>query len=104
MEINKIYNGDAYELIKQVPDNFVDLVIIDPPYDMTTGGTGGEKPLALRFKNRYAELKQKKLDVGMNLSFLQELERICKHIYIYGATKTYFSNLLPITMNAKMSI
>lgn len=35
MEINKIYLGDAYELIKQVPDKTVDLIITDPPYEIS---------------------------------------------------------------------
>ena len=40
MEINKIYLGDAYELIKQVTDKSIDLVIIDPPYEFVMGGKG----------------------------------------------------------------
>ena len=32
LELNKIHLGDSYELIKEIPDNSVDLVIIDPPY------------------------------------------------------------------------
>ena len=32
MEINKIYNGDALDLIKQLDDNSIDLVITSPPY------------------------------------------------------------------------
>lgn len=31
MELNKIYNVDAYELVKTLPDNSVDLIIADPP-------------------------------------------------------------------------
>ena len=34
MKENNIYLGDAYELIKQVPDKSVDLIITDPPYDI----------------------------------------------------------------------
>ena len=33
MDINQIYLGDAYELIKQVPDKSVDLIVTDPPYE-----------------------------------------------------------------------
>lgn len=29
---NSIYLGDAFELIKQIPDSFVDLILTDPPY------------------------------------------------------------------------
>lgn len=34
METNKIYLGDAYELIKQVPSKSVDLIVTDPPYEI----------------------------------------------------------------------
>ena len=30
--LNKIYNEDCIEGIKKIPDDTVDLVIIDPPY------------------------------------------------------------------------
>ena len=32
MEINKVYQGDCMELLKQLPDSSVDCVITDPPY------------------------------------------------------------------------
>jgi DNA modification methylase len=32
METNKIYYGNAIELCKGIPDNFVDLVVTSPPY------------------------------------------------------------------------
>ena len=41
MEIDQIYLGNAYELIKQVPDKSVDLIVTDPPYDFGSGGGGG---------------------------------------------------------------
>ena len=33
MEIDKIICGDAYELIKSIPDKSVDCIITDPPYE-----------------------------------------------------------------------
>ena len=33
--INTIMLGDSYKLIKDIPDNSIDLVIIDPPYRIT---------------------------------------------------------------------
>lgn len=33
-ELNKIYNMDCLEFMKQVPDNYFDLVLTDPPYGM----------------------------------------------------------------------
>ena len=32
MDLNKIYQGDSLELLKQLPDNSIDLVITSPPY------------------------------------------------------------------------
>lgn len=32
IELNKIYQGDCLEVIKQIDDNSVDLICIDPPY------------------------------------------------------------------------
>lgn len=37
----KLLHGDCYELLKEIPDKSIDLVIIDPPYEYTTGGGGG---------------------------------------------------------------
>lgn len=31
MKINKIYQGDCANIMKQIPDNFVDLTITSPP-------------------------------------------------------------------------
>ncbi|MDR0986847.1 MAG: methyltransferase [Ruminococcus sp.] len=30
-----IFNGDAYEIMEQLPDNSVDLIIADPPYNLS---------------------------------------------------------------------
>ncbi len=34
LELNKVYNGDSFEMIKDMPDNCVDITITDPPYGM----------------------------------------------------------------------
>ena len=39
--INKIINCDCYDMIKNIPDNSIDLVIIDPPYEFNMSGGGG---------------------------------------------------------------
>ena len=108
MKIDYIQNGDCYELIKSLPDNSVDLVITDPPYEFTTGGGGG----AFGVKNRdyraeylalYHETGTTKeterlrinagkvqsrnniahLSKGFDLSLLDELDRVMKKINIY---------------------
>ena len=36
----KLFNDDCYTKIKEIPDNSIDLIITDPPYDYTEGGWG----------------------------------------------------------------
>ena len=36
MDVNRIYQGDAFELLCAVPDDSVDLIICDGPYGVTT--------------------------------------------------------------------
>lgn len=38
MEINKIYNGDCLEVLKEFPDNSIDAIITDPPYGISFMG------------------------------------------------------------------
>lgn len=38
--INKTLNGDVLEMLKFVPDEFADLIIIDPPYNLTKNFNG----------------------------------------------------------------
>ena len=38
--INKTLNGDVIEMLKFLPDEFADLIIIDPPYNLTKNFNG----------------------------------------------------------------
>lgn len=40
-ETNNIYCEDSYEAVKNIPDKSVDLIVIDPPYEVATTGGGG---------------------------------------------------------------
>src|SRR3989344_1850774 len=35
VRLNKIYNEDCLKFLKRVPDNFVDLIVTDPPYNVS---------------------------------------------------------------------
>lgn len=37
-ELNKIYQGDCIDLLKKIPDNSVDLIFADPPYNLQLNG------------------------------------------------------------------
>lgn len=81
MELNKIYLGDAYELIKQVPDKSVDLVYIDPPYSYDIGFGNRlleQGKITEKTKNHIAQMSG-----GITQAFLTELVRVMRYIYIY---------------------
>ena len=40
LELNKIYNGDCLELIKEIPDGSIDLICTDPPYCVGVSSNG----------------------------------------------------------------
>ena len=40
-DIDNVYNEDCYEAIKNIPDKSVDLIVTDPPYEMSCGGMTG---------------------------------------------------------------
>jgi len=37
MELNKIIHGDCLEAMKDIPDESIDAVVTDPPYELTSG-------------------------------------------------------------------
>lgn len=80
MDSNKIYFGNCYELIKQVPDHSVDLIYTDVPYLMHMGKTTG-------FLDTPARNKRKEdidpISNGFDMSILDEFCRVCKKIYCY---------------------
>lgn len=42
MRVNEVYEGDCIDVMRGMPDNFVDSIITDPPYDLTgKSGNGG---------------------------------------------------------------
>ena len=82
--------GDCLELLKKIPDNTIDLVITDPPYEIVAGGAGGAFGADKRnYHNQYAvldnETHQKNGIIcnGFDLVILDELCRCMKKINIY---------------------
>lgn len=84
-ELNKIYNEDSYKAIKDVPDNSVDLIVIDPPYlvENTNGGTNSKLGKSIRGMNKELEDRSETLTQGITNGFLQECIRIQEKINIY---------------------
>ncbi|MDY2724386.1 MAG: hypothetical protein SOV25_02170, partial [Candidatus Onthovivens sp.] len=79
MQVNKIYNEDCLVGLKKIPDNSIDLVVIDPPYDICTkGGKKGTGRLCHDLTKLENELKESNLVNGYDLSVLDELIRVMK--------------------------
>ncbi len=81
---NNIYNEDCLVGLKRIPNNSVDLVIIDPPYDICIkGGRKGNGKLCDDLTKLEKELIDNKLVNGFNIKVLDELIRVMKEINIY---------------------
>ena len=76
--INKIYNMDCIEGMRQMPDKSVDLVVTDPPYLIETSGAGIYKQDDKQYVKELNEMKD-----GFSREVLDELCRIMKKINIY---------------------
>ena len=84
MELNKIYLGDAYKLIKEIPDKSIDLIVTDPPYEIKGLQEKPHGILARKGKsNHEKEIFENGLGQGIDLSILNDFVRVMKKINIY---------------------
>lgn len=78
LELNKIYNADCLEGMKQIPDGSVDLVVTDPPYILENSGGG------IYDEGRMAHIKELDgITNGFDVRILDECCRVLKRINIY---------------------
>lgn len=112
IELDKIYNADCYQKIKEISNKSIDCIYVDIPYLYTTGGTSKTEMGARRKKlnnqlhnfnlklsanlgsNKYKEIKidkdhtKKRLDVasmdtGIDYTILDDFCRVMKKINIF---------------------
>lgn len=91
LELNKIYLGDAYELIKQIPDKSIDLIYVDPPYQIDHL-SGGDNRLGNSIQSVMSELNDANIVDGIENRILDEYMRIMKkpNIYIWCNKKQIY--------------
>jgi len=84
----KLYNADCMELLKQTPDNYYSLALVDPPYGLGDAvvNSGG------RFKRYHNEDGNWDKNIP-TLEYFEELFRVSKNQIIWGGN--YFN--LPAT-------
>jgi site-specific DNA-methyltransferase (adenine-specific)/modification methylase len=91
VKLNIIENKDCLEYLKTIPDNYVDLVVIDPPYNVS-------QKQNIKYKNLNIVKNFGDWDYGFDpVPVLKEIKRVLKdkgQIYVFCATKQ-----IPIYMN-----
>jgi len=94
LELNAVYNMDCMEGMKDIPDNYFELAIVDPPYgigrDKGFEGFGGfGKPIA---RTRYVGEWDNK---PPEKEYFDDLLRVTKNAIIWGGN--FFTDKLPVS-------
>lgn len=83
LELNKLYNMDCMQGMKEFPDGFFDLAIVDPPYGI--GIDGQKKRVCGNPKHNRKEHIRKSWDKAIPTpEYFRELERVSKAQVIWG--------------------
>ena len=82
LELNKIHLGDAYKLIKEIPDKSINAIVTDIPYKIGNGGKGRSK-LAHRMTNLKNDLFEQDIYNTFDMAVLDDFVRIMKKINIF---------------------
>lgn len=92
LELNNIYLGDAYKLIKEIPDKSIDLIYTDVPYLYKTGG-GGSSELSKRIAAKNQSIED--ISNGINCSIFEEFKRVLKKLNLFiWCSKTQIIDIL----------
>ena len=88
MKLNHIYQGDSLEVLKTLPDESIDLIASDPPYqlssitksrtDQTSEGSYGKEVPFSRQQSRIKGFMGKEWDVLPEVPLLKECLRVMK--------------------------
>ena len=78
MKNTQLFYGDCLELMKDIPDGSIDMVVIDPPYEIETSGAGLYKQPDKQYIKELEGMKN-----GFSEKVIDELCRVMKKINIY---------------------
>lgn len=73
-----LYHGDCLEIMKNIPDNSIDLIVTDPPYVIETNGAGIYKQADKQYVKELNDIKD-----GFSEEILDEICRVMKKINVY---------------------
>ena len=97
LELNNLYNMDCMEGMKQFPDKYFELAIVDPPYGIGVGTMAYTNGVAM-VGNALAKRKDYRhsnWDIAPSKEYFDELFRVSKNQIIWGGN--YFTDKLPVT-------
>lgn len=95
MNESNVFNMDCMEGMKQYPDKYFDLAIVDPPYGINRARQTEIFTKLKKHKRKYFEDKKWDYDIP-NESYFIELFRVSKNQIIWGAN--YFTQYLYSSM------
>lgn len=78
----ELIHDDCLNALKSIHDKSVDLIIIDPPYEIASDGSGGAFGVEKRNYHKMVS-KNKNINCGITNDVLDELVRIMKKVNIY---------------------
>jgi len=81
--MNKIHHRDCLEFMKQVPDDYFDLILTDPPYGINIAKKGSIGGGSHRAKAKDFGAKKWDSEIPTKEIF-EEMKRISKHQIIFG--------------------
>lgn len=97
MEINKVYNDDCFNVIAQMPNDYLDLVIVDPPYGDGIGyGRNGKEILNNEDESinyRFLDAIQPKMKQDTSL-YLFSNHKFCYQIKEYAVANGFNYRML----------
>ena len=82
--MNELYNMDCMEGMKQFPDKYFELAIVDPPYGIGEDGSKNHSRSMLAVSKDYKSFYGKDLEAPP-MEYFQELKRVSKNQIIWGA-------------------
>lgn len=83
LEINKIYNENNLETMAKMPNNFVDIVVTSPPYNIGKGRKNGQKKESISYDTYSDNLKKEDYFKQTGI-WLDNLLRVTKYHIFYN--------------------
>jgi site-specific DNA-methyltransferase (adenine-specific) len=79
LELNKLYHMDCMEAMREIPDKYFELSIVDPPYGIERFKRGGS------VVNKYGDENRQWNNIKPTSEYFEELFRVSRSQIIWGA-------------------